>query len=755
MIHISNEYKKAIYGRSDWYPSARVTFLDGTVLNLGRSEFLISGNNIVDGAGTQSLPLGNVVSRKITVKLYNADDRYKIHSFLGAKISLYKTISAENGDLSIKSGTYTVIDPESYGDTVSFSAYDDAYKLDRDYTTHLKYPLKLSEILIDSCRTCGVQLDTVHFNGEDITVKEAPTNTTHRQVVGLISMIAGGNAWMNADNHLQITDYDMTLFDGMTDLDGGWFDDPRQNYDGGQFETDIITEKYVTYSDMTGGSFGDDINEFFYDDLDWNKEKYASGSDMDGGYFDDGLELLTNDSYGIMYRSVERKQRNPYHLISKQYDGFRLRDGRTLGVHSVDTEEASGYILSDATAYYASGSNADDGTFELVDNFHFLTQWKTGLTTGVENITITGIQTTDDENTYTYGTEGYILSIENSLIEDKNLLVNTVGSKLVGLTFMNFSGEHLSYPLAEFMDLAYVIDRTGKTNRTILTDITFNFLGFTQLKCSAENSVRNSSKYVNSETKAIQKSSAITEKKIGKYDEAVQSLTALMTQGMGFFKTEEIKEDKSVVFYLHNKERLEDSNIIWKMVGDAFAVSTDGGKTWNAGLDSNGNAVVNVLSAVGINCDWIHSGTLTLGGYNNTNGHCAIENADGKVVGTLGVNGYYSNDPKDQYAIRVNNGQIDVYGSKGTLVGTVKYVQGAASEGIEMYVHSGNHYSAVSVGTNGQTAIWGDSVLVATDKLITGGAQAKTGRAVFSDGSYLDYRNGYLIGGRTASGTTF
>lgn len=757
MIHISNAYKKAIYGRSDWYPSARVTFLDGTVLNLGRSEFLISGNNIVDGAGTQSLPLGNVVSRKITVKLYNADDRYRVHSFLGAKITLYKSISTDMGDLTIKSGTYTVIDPESYGDTVSFSAYDDAYKLDRDYTTHLKYPLKLSEILIDSCRTCGVQLDTVHFNGEDIIVKETPTNTTHRQVVGLISMIAGGNAWMNADNHLQITDYDMTLFDGMTDLDGGWFDDPRRNYDGGQFETDVITEKYVTYSDLSGGSFGDDINEFFYDDLDWNKELYTSGSNMDGGYFDDGLELLTDDSYGIMYRSVERKQRNTYHLISKQHDGFRLRDGRTLGVHSVDTEEASGYILSDATTYYTSGNNADDGTFELADNFHFLTQWKSGLTTGVENIKITGVQTTDNENTYTYGTDGYVLAIENSLIEDKNLLVNTVGAKLVGLTFMNFSGEHLSYPLAEFMDLAYVIDRAGKTNRTILTDITFNFLGFTQLKCSAENSVRNSSKYVSAETKAIQKSSEITEKKISKYDEAVQSLTALMTQGMGFFKTEEIKEDKSVIFYLHNKERLEDSNIIWKMVGDAFAVSTDGGKTWNAGLDSNGNAVVNVLSAVGINCDWIHSGTLTLGGYNNTNGHCAIENADGKVVGTLGVNGYYSNDPKDQYAIRVNNGQIDVYGSKGTLVGTVKYVQGTGdgSEGIEMYVHSGNRYSAVSVSTNGRTAIWGDSVLVATDKLITGGTQAKTGRAVFSDGSYLDYRNGYLIGGRTASGTTF
>ena len=757
MIHISNAYKKAIYGRSDWYPSARVTFLDGTVLNLGRSEFLISGNNIVDGAGTQSLPLGNVVSRKITVKLYNADDRYRVHSFLGAKITLYKSISTDIGDLTIKSGTYTVIDPESYGDTVSFSAYDDAYKLDRDYTTHLTYPLSLKDILKDSCRTCGVQMDVTSFSDDNIMVKEKPTNTTHRQVIGWIAMIAGGNAWMNADNHLQISQYDMSLFDNIADIDGGWFDDPRQNYDGGQFETDMISEKYSTYADMSGGTFSEDISEYYYDDLDWSSEKYSSGSNVDGGWFDDGLELLTDDSYGIMYRSVERKQRNTYQLIGKKDNLFLLKNGNVLGVHSVDVEEASGYILTDATNVYTSGDILDDGNFKLVDNFHFLTQWKTGLTTGVEPIVITGIQTTENEKTYTYGSEGYILSIENSLIKDKSLLVNTVGAKLTGVSFMNFSGEHLSYPLADFMDLAYVIDRNGKVNKTILTDITFNFLGFTSLKCSAENAIRNSSKYVTSETKAIQKASAMADKKISKYDEAVQSLTALMTQGMGFFKTEKIQDDKSIVFYLHNKERLEDSNIIWKMVGDAFAVSTDGGKTWNAGLHSNGNAVVNVLSAVGINCDWIHSGTLTLGGYNNTNGHCVIENADGKVVGTLGVNGYYSNDPKDQYAIRVNNGQIDVYGSKGALVGTVKYVQGAGdgSEGIEMYVHSGNRYAAVSVSTNGRTAIWGDSVLVATDKLITGGTQAKTGRAVFSDGSYLDYRNGYLIGGRTASGTTF
>lgn len=761
MIHISNAYKKAIYGRSDWYPSARVTFLDGTVLNLGRSEFLISGNNIVDGAGTQSLPLGNVVSRKITVKLYNADDRYRVHSFLGAKITLYKSISTDIGDLAIKSGTYTVIDPESYGDTVSFSAYDDAYKLDRDYTTHLTYPLSLKDILKDSCRTCGVQMDVTSFSDDNIMVKEKPTNTTHRQVIGWIAMIAGGNAWMNADNHLQISQYDMSLFDNIADIDGGWFDDPRQNYDGGQFETDMISEKYSTYADMSGGTFSEDISEYYYDDLDWSSEKYSSGSNVDGGWFDDGLELLTDDSYGIMYRSVERKQRNTYQLIGKKDNLFLLKNGNVLGVHSVDVEEASGYILTDATNVYTSGDILDDGNFKLVDNFHFLTQWKTGLTTGVEPIVITGIQTTENEKTYTYGSEGYILSIENSLIKDKSLLVNTVGEKLTGVSFMNFSGEHLSYPLADFMDLAYVIDRNGKVNKTILTDITFNFLGFTSLKCSAENAIRNSSKYVTSETKAIQKASAMADKKISKYDEAVQSLTALMTQGMGFFKTEKIQDDKSIVFYLHNKEKLEDSNIIWKMVGDAFAVSTDGGKTWNAGLDSNGNAVVNVLSAVGINCDWIHSGTLTLGGYNNQNGVLSMQDSDGNEIGrwnNQGVyaKGHYVSEDSSGRKLDIHNAMIDMYSSGGEYEGHVS----SASGGIEVrdgygdYVRVNGGYAQLH-GANGTQIGTDGTLLISAKKITINGDTAKTGTAVFSDGSYLKFKNGNLIGGRTASGTTF
>lgn len=88
-------------------------------------------------------------------------------------------------------------------------------------------------------------------------------------------------------------------------------------------------------------------------------------------------------------------------------------------------------------------------------------------------------------------------------------------------------------------------------------------------------------------------------------DLAVERLTALMSQSFGVFKTEEKAEDGSIVYYMHDKTNLSESTTIWKMTTDAFAVSTDGGKTWNAGLDSSGNAVVNILSTIGIKAEWL------------------------------------------------------------------------------------------------------------------------------------------------------
>lgn len=130
-----------------------------------------------------------------------------------------------------------------------------------------------------------------------------------------------------------------------------------------------------------------------------------------------------------------------------------------------------------------------------------------------------------------------------------------------------------------------------------------------------------------------------TQKELTAYDKAVQELSTLMMQAMGLFKSVEKLEDGSRIYYLHNSPSLANSKVQWKITAGAFAVSSDYGKTWNAGLTADGKATVNALSAIGISFDWASGGTLTLGGNGNVNGRCEVHNAKGEVIITLDEKG--------------------------------------------------------------------------------------------------------------------
>lgn len=110
---------------------------------------------------------------------------------------------------------------------------------------------------------------------------------------------------------------------------------------------------------------------------------------------------------------------------------------------------------------------------------------------------------------------------------------------------------------------------------------------------------------------AVQKDVTRLNTKTAAYKIAEQRLTSLMAQSFGVFKTEEVLADGSTVYYMHDKPTLAESANIWKMTGDAFAVSSDGGKTWSAGLDASGNAVMNILSVIGIEASWINADNLS------------------------------------------------------------------------------------------------------------------------------------------------
>lgn len=318
------------------------------------------------------------------------------------------------------------------------------------------------------------------------------------------------------------------------------------------------------------------------------------------------------------------------------------------------------------------GYIADGGSFGDRKNIHVLYEVKSGMTVGVDDVVITGVQMQDEEGeVHLYGKEGYVISTENQLaIGKEDEAVQRIGDILVGLRFRPFTAEHIAYPLAEFMDPAFIIDRKQNVYQTVLTDIEFKYFGFTTLKCTADSPLRNSSKYNNAAAKAVIESRKIVNEKISQYDRTMQTLTNLMTQSFGVFKTEEVLEDGSTVFYMHNKPTLEESQTIWKMTADVFAVSTDGGETWNAGLDSEGNAVVNVLSAIGIQFEWARGGVLSLGGDNNINGQINIFDKNNVLCGRIDNDGIYIFSPgTSRYVIISPTTGFRYHTTGGTYIG--------------------------------------------------------------------------------------
>ena len=348
-----------------------------------------------------------------------------------------------------------------------------------------------------------------------------------------------------------------------------------------------------------------------------------------------GIYLLTttfkNDDFVIQQAPENLTHREFLAMAAMLACGYARMDhqGR-LCINSYDFSlfEQGGSLDGgsfDASSPYASGDDADGGTFNPwtvgdsvdagtfagMEGSHVLYNFSS-LTVETDDVVITGIQCEDEEGTvHLAGQEGYVLSIENDLIAGKEQeAVELIGQSIIGLRFRPFSGEHIAYPLAEFGDLAYIIDRKQNVYQTILTDIDFTFFGLTSLQCAADSPIRNSSKYASELTKAVVTARKNAAAQISEYDKAVQMLTNLMTNSFGVYKTEELQDNGSIIYYIHNKPTVQESETIWKMTADAFAVSTDGGKTWNAGFDSQGNAVLNVLSAIGIQAKWITSGIL-------------------------------------------------------------------------------------------------------------------------------------------------
>lgn len=236
-----------------------------------------------------------------------------------------------------------------------------------------------------------------------------------------------------------------------------------------------------------------------------------------------------------------------------------------------------------------------------------------------DDIVITGIRVKNKESESLFGTAGYVLELENNLLSDSDLgtVAAWIGGNLVGAKFRNLQGDLLYNPLLEFGDMARSFDRNGNGYLTPITDVSSPLNGITTVKTQADDPIRNSSTYMSEATKALVEARQLVKDERTEREKAVEKLANTLKESGGLYMTEDPQDDGSVIYYMHNKPTLEESDIVWKLTAEAIGISTDGGKTYPYGFTVTGEMITRLLYAEGINASYINAGALIV---RDTNG---------------------------------------------------------------------------------------------------------------------------------------
>lgn len=248
----------------------------------------------------------------------------------------------------------------------------------------------------------------------------------------------------------------------------------------------------------------------------------------------------------------------------------------------------------------------------------------TNMSVDLEDVVITGVKVTEyienpsEDNpvkTYMYGKEGYVLSIaENKLITENtgNTIASIIGEKCVGMRFRPFSLNCITDISIEAGDAVKVTDRKGNVYLSYATNVKLQPGNHESISCGAESAERNSAKQYSILTQVEVAARKNIQKEKTEREKALEELAGRLENSPGVFTTVETDTGGGKIYYLHNKPKLSDSDMVWKMTAEAWAVSTDGGKTWNAGMTVDGDTIVRILNAVGVNADWIETGSITV-----------------------------------------------------------------------------------------------------------------------------------------------
>ena len=267
-------------------------------------------------------------------------------------------------------------------------------------------------------------------------------------------------------------------------------------------------------------------------------------------------------------------------------------------------------------SYDFSGLKKSDGTYDYTKAQNF-SGFQKNPSISTDMIRITGVKAENDDGdekqSYIVGSEDYCFLIENPLISGKEAqALQLIGNVIVGLEFYTFSGDHISNPIAEFMDPCFVQDMKGNLFFSVLSNITYTYLGSTSISCDTDSPETVKSQKATSGSKVYQnlkKQQQVIKKE---FEKQMDALEKQVSNAPGTYISSEVQPDGSSIYYLHDKPTLAESKSVFKITADTITASTDGGKTWNGGFSVDGVMIAKIMTAIGINFDWGVGGTLVI-----------------------------------------------------------------------------------------------------------------------------------------------
>ena len=238
------------------------------------------------------------------------------------------------------------------------------------------------------------------------------------------------------------------------------------------------------------------------------------------------------------------------------------------------------------------------------------------------DIEITGIIYRTEEIDYLAGSDQYALVIEENPLLQKNyeIVLNALLTKLDGFTYRPLKFDVIGYPhLWPGDKITKIIDAEGNETCSIITNHTYKLNGNSSLEAKGETeTVRGyatGAPFTPSQKRVLQAVAKIeAARQTSALEQAVLQLNELMMNSLGFYSTTVELETGAKITYTHDQPSLEESMIIWTMTEQGFAWTDQGWQggnpAWQYGVTADGNMIVKLLTARGINADWVKTGVL-------------------------------------------------------------------------------------------------------------------------------------------------